>query len=87
MPKGSLEYDPKYITPKDKTKSPEAYSAASEVKEGVSPIKDVAKAAEAQALQEKFDKDIGNATKRRKVGGKKHGRKTKRRMTKRRHSK
>ena len=86
MPKGSLEYDPAYITP-TKAASPEAYSAASAVE--VSPIRDVQKEAEAQSMQEDYTKKLGNVpgpTKKRKIGGKKHRKtkKTKRRSTKRR---
>lgn len=57
MPKGSLEYDPRYITPKDKSKSPEAYSAVSVVPD-LSPVKNVQKAAEAQSMQEAFSKKM-----------------------------
>ena len=89
MPKGSLELgDLRYITPKDKSKSPEAYSAASVV--NVSPIKDVKKAAEAQSMQEKFEKDMGSVkppAKRARIGGKKRSHKTSRRVTKRRSTK
>lgn len=81
MPKGSVEYDPAYITPKKVLGSPEAYSAASVVND-LSPIKNSKRAAEANSLQESFQKSMDQATKKRKIGGKK--RKTKRRMTKRR---
>jgi hypothetical protein len=82
MPKGKLEYDPSYITPRDPAKSPEAYSAASEVKDNISPIKNVKRAAEAQSMQEDFEKKMVNETKKRRVGGKSRRRKSKK--TKRR---
>ena len=85
MPKGKLEYDPRYITPKDPAKSPEAYSAASEVKDNISPIKNVKRAAEAQSMQEDFEKKMVNETKKRRVGGKTRHRKSKKsKKTKRR---
>jgi hypothetical protein len=84
MPKGKLEYDPRYITPKDPAKSPEAYSAASEVKDNISPIKNVKRAAEAQSMQEAFSKKMIMAS--RKGGRRKsrRGNKGRRRKTKRR---
>ena len=80
MPKGSLELDKRYITPKREVASPVAYSAASVVKD-LSPIKDVKKAAEAQSLQEEFNKKMLRATQ----GGRSRRRKSKK--TKRHHQK
>jgi len=83
MPKGSLELDKKYITPKRDVRSPEAYSAASVVKD-LSPVKNVQEAAKVQSMQEKFDKDLLVASR----GGKTRHRKSKKsKKTKRRHIK